>query len=480
MVFSSPIFIFIFLPIVLITVFLAGKKLRNFALFVASLIFYAWGEPVFVLIMLFSILMNYVFGLLLASSRFNHKAVLVAAITANLALLGFYKYANFVIENLNRFFRHFHFPLIHFNSIALPIGISFFTFHALSYVIDVYRKETKAQRNIFDLALYIALFSQLIAGPIIRYRDIAWQIKERTVNLSSFSAGIKRFIVGLAKKILIANAMAEVADRVFAMAAPELTFALAWCGVAAYAMQIYFDFSGYSDMAIGLGRMFGFRFMENFNYPYVSQSIREFWRRWHISLSTWFRDYLYIPLGGNRINRARTYINLLIVFLLVGFWHGASWNFVVWGLFYGFFLIIERTWLGQLLGRLSSPIKHIYVLLIVLVGWVLFRSNSINFALQYIRAMFGYGSGSSAPHALNDIINNYQLGVFVVALIASTPVTAFIKNTFATIKNSDNRFSFFLVKINQALLVCALLAIFLYSLMALASKTHNPFIYYRF
>ncbi|MGB5708663.1 MAG: MBOAT family O-acyltransferase, partial [Arenicellales bacterium] len=343
MVFSSVLFLFLFLPVVLLLYWVIPNKWRNSFLLIVSLTFYAWGEGLFVGIMLLSIAMNYVFGL--AIERGNARAGRLwvgIAVMANLALLGVFKYANFLVENINTLFSSTGIQLITIDQIHLPIGISFFTFQAMSYVIEVHRRVMPAQTNLLNLGLYIALFPQLIAGPIVRYHDIAAQLKTRFVNAGQVAYGIERFVIGLGKKVLIANPMGAVADEIFALPPDSITATVAWTAVACYSLQIYFDFSGYSDMAIGLGRMFGFKFLENFNYPYISQSIQEFWRRWHISLSNWFRDFLYLPLGGNRRGPGRTYFNLLIVFLLCGLWHGASWNFVVWGLLHGSFLVLER------------------------------------------------------------------------------------------------------------------------------------------
>ncbi|MBE0586337.1 MAG: MBOAT family protein, partial [Desulfofustis sp.] len=332
MVFSSTIFLFVFLPLVLLSYMVAGRKFRNVILLAASLLFYAWGENVFVLLMLISIALNYCFGLLIDHSQqrgWSGKIPLILALLTNLGLLGFFKYANFLIDNLNTILINLDFEPVEMQAVHLPIGISFFTFQALSYVIDLYRGQASVQKSPINVALYISLFPQLIAGPIVRYHDVAEQIVHRTTRFDDFTYGIRRFIIGLGKKVLVANVLGRTADYMFSLPADSIPAGLAWLGAVSYTLQIYYDFSGYSDMAIGLGRMFGFRFLENFNYPYAAQSIREFWRRWHISLSSWFRDYLYISLGGNRHGATRTYVNLMIVFFLCGLWHGASWTFVV-------------------------------------------------------------------------------------------------------------------------------------------------------
>ena len=348
MVFSSPVFLLVFLPATLFFTLILPRRFQNIMLLIASLFFYAWGGVSFSLIIVSSITINYIVGRQIAKreGKKGAKNALILGLVLNLLLLGIFKYANFIIDNLNVVFDWIHLEPVKMNSIYLPIGISFFTFQAISYIVDVYKKKTPAQKNLIDLALYISLFPQLIAGPIVRYHDIAKQLRNRIPGIKKFASGVERFILGLAKKVLIANTFALVADKIFALEIAEMSTSMAWLGAVAYTFQIYFDFSGYSDMAIGLGRMFGFEILENFNFPYISKSIREFWRRWHISLSNWFRDYLYIPLGGNRKTQGRVFLNLLIVFFLTGFWHGAAWNFVIWGLFHGLFLVIERVGFG--------------------------------------------------------------------------------------------------------------------------------------
>ena len=342
MLFSSMTFIYVFMPILCVIYFVLPKKLNNTVLLIASLTFYAWGEPRFLLVMLFTILINYVVGILIENSSnrssFQNKFVLTVGILLNLSILGYFKYFNFIVENIGYVFK-VNFDLV---KVVLPLGISFYTFQSLSYLVDIYRGEAKAQKNIFKLALFITLFPQLIAGPIVKYQEICDQLDNRKVYFDDLIYGVKRFIIGLSKKMLIANTCGEIADKIFIQNPENFSTSVAWLGAISYTLQIYFDFSGYSDMAIGLGHIFGFKFKENFNYPYISKTITEFWRRWHISLSTWFKQYLYIPLGGNRISLKRTYVNLFIVFLATGVWHGASWNFVVWGLWNAFFIIIER------------------------------------------------------------------------------------------------------------------------------------------
>ena len=383
MVFSSLVFLFVFLPIVLVLYFIVPKALKNFILLVASLFFYAWGEPVYLYLMMFSILLNYLFGLWIQKNKDksnSKKIIITIAIIVNIGLLGYYKYAFFVVDIINGLL-HTH---IQFEPLPLPIGISFYTFHALSYLIDVYRQKEEAQKNLFNLALYITLFPQLVAGPILRYNTIAEQIKSRIHNLSLFAEGIRTFIIGLSKKVLLSNPLGEMADTIFAINPSDMSVTTAWIGIIAYTLQIYFDFSGYSDMAIGLGKMFGFEFLPNFNYPYISRSIGEFWRRWHISLSSWFRDYVYIPLGGSRKGAWKTYRNLLIVWTITGFWHGASWTFMAWGFYYGVIICLERLGLKNILAKTWRPIQHAYVLFIVLIGWVFFRADNFTYSFEFI------------------------------------------------------------------------------------------------
>lgn len=461
MIFSSTIFLFIFLPIVLLANFIIPQKyvqVKNVILLIASLLFYAWGEPKNVLIMLLSIAVNYAFGILLGKFKAEQgkkKAVLIASLVFNLGLLFFFKYFNFATGGI-------------FPEIALPIGISFFTFQIMSYVIDVYRGNVEPQRNLLKLTLYISLFPQLIAGPIVRYIDVEKQLSDRTCTLEKTAKGMVRFSMGLAKKVIISNTVAQIADVVFNMdgTVPAVT---AWMGVICYALQIYFDFSGYSDMAIGIGHMLGFDFLENFNYPYISTSVQEFWRRWHISLSSWFRDYLYIPLGGNRKGKVRTYLNLLIVFAATGFWHGASWNFLVWGLFYGIFLIVERLGLNRILAKLPKFIGWIYTMLVVLIGWVFFRADTMSAAIKYIGEMFSFNGGLT--HAMSQF-TNLSFFVMLLALLISAPVYPFIKEK--TEKTALGEKLFMVVEI---LLVAGLL---IASVIFLTGSDYNPFIYFRF
>lgn len=476
MVFSSPTFLYLFLPTVLLAYYLAPKVLRNVFLLVVSLFFYAWGEGMLVLLMAGSILMNFLVGRAIGFQQAQAGTVdgkpqgafpmLWIGIALNLSVLLYFKYTNFILDTMTGL----GVPLnLEIGSIVLPIGISFFTFQSISYLVDVYRGTVKPQRNVLDLGMYIALFPQLIAGPIVRYKDISAQIRQRTVDGALFTSGLVRFIIGLGKKVLIANNAGAIADRVFEISGGELSTPIVWLGIVCYAIQIYFDFAGYSDMAIGLGRMLGFRFLENFNFPYISRSIKEFWRRWHISLSSWFKDYLYIPLGGNRRGTARTYLNLIIVFFITGLWHGASWNFVVWGLFHGAFLILERivriplpSWLGFL--------RHLYVLLVVLVGWVFFRAEDLGYGLTYIQTMFSWQpDGDVAPLLY---LNAYSITMLGLGILLSMPVGRWMERW---INASDMRPVWY--QVLQYGVCLLLLAI---TMLELAQATYNPFIYFRF
>ncbi len=478
MIFSSTVFLFLFLPIVLTGYYCTpGIRLRNLCLLFASLFFYAWGEGLYLILMLFSIFFNYGMGLLLAGdgSRSRSKLLLSLAIVINLGLLGTFKYANFIADSINVFLNLFTIAPLDLNPVHLPIGISFFTFQAISYVVDVFRKHTRVQRNVFDCGLYIALFPQLIAGPIVRYHDIAQQLRSRKHTPAKFHSGIVLFIIGLSKKMLLANPMGSVADQIFALPVEELSLPLSWSGAIAYALQIYFDFSGYSDMAIGLGRMFGFELLINFNYPYIAGSFREFWQRWHISLSRWFRDYLYIPLGGNKCSPGRTAVNLWIVFLLCGLWHGASWNFVLWGALHGGFLVSERLFWGSLLERLPAFLRHIYLLCGVLVTWVFFRSDSIQTGFHYTGAMFGGGSLSSRIYPLDLVWNAHTLFILVLACACATPILPLLQSRILSSGLVKKNTSIFCL---VSFPIFALL--FLLCAMELAAGTHNPFIYFRF
>jgi len=483
MVFSSILFLFLYLPFTLTLYFLTGKRYKNLLLLIASLIFYAWGEGLYLFIMLISILINYSCGLLIDNHRGSNRSrvYLSVAIILNLGILAFFKYANFAVSNLNSFFSVFGIGPLFLPPVHLPIGISFFTFQAISYVIDVYKQKAPVQRNIINLGVYIALFPQLIAGPIVRFSHIAKEIVVRAASRQDFAEGVRRFLFGLAKKMLIANSMALVADKIFSFPTSELTTSLAWFGAVCYTLQIYFDFSGYSDMAIGLGRMFGFHFLENFNYPYISCSIQDFWRRWHISLSTWFRDYLYIPLGGNRLGPGRTYLNLVIVFFLCGLWHGASWNFVIWGLFHGLFLVAERSVLGHVLKVLPSLFGHLYTLLVVIIAWVIFRSESISSAGGYIAAMFGFASGSGVKYNLAMFLTSKLTLEICLGIILSIPVYPLIKRMEVSVLEICSAKLSTTLHAAFNLVGLVLLIVFTYaSIITLAASVYNPFIYFRF
>ncbi len=475
MVFSSVLFLFLFLPLVLLGNALAPKKFRNTFLFIGSLLFYFWGETDLIGIIIFSIFINYLGGLIIDKVTIRRKAVLLITVALNFVVLIYYKYFFFLIDNINSFIGFDSSTMEEIKGIRLPMGISFFTFQGVSYVVDVYRKQAKAQVNPINIGLYISLFPQLIAGPIVRYNSVMDQIKNRVTTLDYLYQGIIRFIKGFCKKILIANTMAQVADGIFETNFQDLSTPQAWLGIICYALQILFDFSGYSDMAIGLGKMLGFDFEENFNYPYISKSIKEFWRRWHISLSTWFRDYLYIPLGGNRKGKIRNYINLLIVFLATGVWHGASWSFIFWGLFHGLFLILERLGFDKILSKLFKPLQHLYVLSIVLIGWVFFRVEVFSDALQYLKIMFG--GGADIEFSWWDYMNSYNTLTLLLGILFSV-------NFIPVLKKWEEKtlVPFFLPykQFRTYITLLTLLFIFYFSISEIANSTYNPFIYFRF
>ncbi len=464
MVFSSLLFVFCFLPFVLLLNKLLPASWRNYFLLIVSLTFYAIGEEELVLVMVCSIIVNYIAGILI--NRYRHsksgKFYLGLAIGLNLGTLIYFKYTNFIFDQ-------FAFKI---ENIHLPIGISFFTFQSISYLVDVYRVPSLYQKNPFKLGLYISLFPQLIAGPIVRYADIAKEITSRTESAELFKSGVLRFVTGLAKKLLIANTLASIADTAFYMPAEELPLSMAWLGIICYTLQIYFDFSGYSDMAIGLGRMFGFHFLENFNYPYISKSIQEFWRRWHISLSSWFRDYVYIPLGGNRLGERRTYLNLISVFLLTGIWHGASWNFIVWGLWHGAFILIEKSSNFPISNAaLKSVLSRVYLLLVVMIGWVFFRAEDLSYALVYIKHLIWYSSENTNYYALYHV-NAKSILVLILAIIISTPIKRILLRKLDTNTFFVNYKAFVLpFYVGVLMILCTI---------EMASNSFNPFIYFRF
>lgn len=468
MLFSSIVFLFTFLPAVVILYYLLPVRFRNVILLLASLVFYAWGEPVYLFLMLLSILFNYFSGLDIARNLQDKRAAkrsLVFNLIINLAVLGFFKYEGFVLDTLNGIL-----PVhISYHALPLPIGISFYTFQILSYIIDVYRGNVKVQTNLPNFALYVTMFPQLIAGPIVQYADVDEQLASREVSRTKFGEGSMYFIRGLAKKVLLANTSGMIFTEVSGLAKGNIAVMTAWLGAFAYMFQIYFDFSGYSDMAIGLGKMFGFEFNMNFNYPYVSKSITEFWRRWHISLSSWFRDYVYIPLGGNRVSKIKHIRNLLIVWFLTGLWHGAAWNFVAWGLYYGVILIIEKYLLSPVLDRLPDVVRHIYSIVLVVIGWVLFFSSSFGQAADYIRVMFGAGAHGFADRESMYLLTS-NLILWLILIFGSTPLVHFRYEHMLRTKKWNTTI------IDSVVYV----ALFIVCIAYLVTETYNPFLYFRF
>ena len=477
MVFASPIFLFLFLPLTLAAYFAAPQRWRNGVLLVASLAFYAWGEAPYLALVLGSVAFNFLVGGAIGRSDdpVRRKRWLALGVAGNLTALGIFKYANFAVANVNALAPVLAITPIAMAAIPLPLGISFFTFHAISYVVDVYKGNARAEHNLPRFALYIMLFPQLIAGPIIRWRDIANQLPAREQRMADFAYGVRRFVLGLGKKVLIANTLGAVADRIFGLPTAELTTPLAWLGLVCYTLQIYFDFSGYSDMAIGLMRMFGFRILENFNYPYISRSIREFWRRWHISLSNWFRDYLYISLGGNQRGERRAYANLVIVFLLCGLWHGASWPFVLWGIWHGAFLVFERAGLDPLLRRIG-PLAHVYAMLVVMGGWVLFRCETLTQAIAYYGALLGNAAGDPARHPLAEYLDPFVAFTLVVGVVFSAPVARWLGQWRDRVAAAPSGGAAVALGLDLTWLVAS----FVLASAFLAASTYNPFIYFRF
>lgn len=480
MVFNSPLFLFLFLPVSLALYTVMPSKGKSPLLLALSLLFYAWGDADSLWILVGSIVVNYSLGLMVEKSGPNamSKFVLALAVCLNLTLLIIYKYLGFILTNLAAL--GIVGPMS--SSIAgnrLPMGISFFTFAAIAYQVDIYREMHRAERSLVSFGLYLSHFAKIIAGPIVRYRDEGRNFGAREITLDRFSEGVWRFVIGLGKKVLIANPSAALADEVF-MRAETLDMPSAWLGLACYTIQIYFDFSGYSDMAIGLGRMFGFQFMENFNYPYISRSIQEFWRRWHISLSTWFRDYLYIPLGGNRVSEARTYCNLVLVFLLCGLWHGASWNFIVWGGYHGLFLAAEKAGLSRLLERTWSPFRHLYALLVIMIGWVFFRADNLTHALAYLHAMFSFSYDAFDFFSMT-FVNKQLLAVLIAGVVGSMPLFTLSKRLRAQFeRRRDSQWLSFYDRGFSLFTVTFVLFVLIASAMMLATTTFNPFIYAKF
>lgn len=472
MVFSSLFFLFFFLPCAILANFLFAKwvRIQNFVLMLFSLIFYYWGEKNYIVVMLGCIAVNYLAGILIGRSKNLkfRKLYLLVAIVVSIGLLGYFKYFNFVMDNINQLLQSDE----GFSNIILPLGISFYTFHALSYVIDVYWERVQYEKNIFTFICYVALFPQLVAGPIVRYRDIRHSFYHRVITRAGFKNGMLRFCFGMGKKVLIANTVAVVADKAFALPHADLTFATAWLGAIAYTLQIYFDFSGYSDMAIGIGLMLGFRYKENFNFPYKALSIQDFWRRWHISLSSWFRDYVYIPLGGNRKSETRTYFNLILVFALCGLWHGANYTFMAWGLFHGLFLVLERTRFGQFIHRLPHFFQHTYVLITVLFGWVLFRAENFHDAAAFFKVMLT--TGSVDIQELGEHMNALVMLAFGIGIILSLGFNAYIRDYLVVNKNK------FLIDCYRHISVVMALCILLLTLLPLSSNSYSPFLYFKF
>lgn len=476
MLFSSTVFMFVFLPFLLIVYGMVRNEIKQYVLVFFSLLFYAWGEPRHLAIMLLVCFFSYVFSVLIANCRslICKRISLMLAICFDLSVLGYYKYANFFIENINSIFVNRFIKL----DVIMPIGISFFTFQALSYVIDVYREDVKVQYNLMKLILYISFFPQLIAGPIVKYHDVEKYLINNESNFEDVLYGAKRFIVGLGKKVLIANPLGAIADNIFNAGYQNADTGIAWLGAVTYSLQLFFDFSGYSDMAIGLGRIFGFRFLENFNYPYISKSITEFWRRWHISLGTWFKEYVYIPLGGNKKGEGRTYFNLFVVFLVTGMWHGANWTFIFWGIWHGVFIIIERT-VGMKNDDAQSYdlLRHIYTMIAVVVGWTMFRADSVGQGIGFVKLMFGMGIPDYVPFGLEYYLSSYNIFIITTALILSTPIIMYLKD--ATIDKltelRGNAYVYCRIVDDLYLVLVLVLCI-----SSLASSTYNPFIYFRF
>ena len=474
MLFPSLVFLFAFLPLVLLLYYILPRNSKNVLLLFSSIVFYAWGGVSYTLILICSILLNYLFVKQIEKNLRHSKKWLSIGLIVNVAIIFVFKYLDFFILNINElgFLFDNSFDRIPSANIILPVGISFFTFQQMSLLWDVYRNPVGKKIKFLDTALYISFFPQLIAGPIVRYNDIIAQIQSRKETVKLFNSGVQRFIFGLFKKVIIANTCAGIADSIIDNNFHDISSPVAWLGIIAYAFQIYFDFSGYSDMAIGLGRMFGFHILENFNFPYISKSIKEFWRRWHISLSTWFRDYVYIPIGGNRKGTTRTYVNLFIVFLLTGFWHGATWSFIFWGIFHGVFLIIERLGFDKILNRVPKIIRWCYAMLVVLVGWVFFRVEQISEAFCYVSRMFNGGFTSEV--SIYEYLTRENIIILILALVVSTPLLKKIGVKLIRFSNGRFRIPY------TVMATIVLMAMFAYSVMYINSGSYNPFIYFRF
>lgn len=469
MLFSSITFLFLFLPIMLAVYYIAPPQWKNLLLLAGSLIFYAWGEPVYIILMILSILLNYFCGMDIENKSENEakaKRSLVFAITVNIVLLVFFKYFGFLVESTNTLFG----ISIPYRELALPIGISFYTFQEISYIVDVYRGKVKAQQSLVKYALYVSMFPQLVAGQIVCYGDIEKQLTARKISGRKLGQGAMLFIIGLSKKAVLANTMGKIFEQIASTSASSLTVLMAWLGCITYAFQIYFDFSGYSDMAIGLGRMFGFEFKKNFDVPYVSKSITEFWRRWHISLSSWFREYVYIPLGGNHVTISRNIVNLLIVWMLTGMWHGAAWNFIVWGIYYGVVLVLEKYVWGAIVDRWPSVLQHIYALVLVLVGWVFFFSPSLGAALRYLFAMVGGGAGFASKEVFFVILTHWLF--YLLAVIGSTTIGSRLLRAILNVSENHT--------VRTVIMLIVFFGMLAISVAYLIADTYNPFLYFRF
>ena len=465
MLFTSISFLYYFLPSLIIIYFITPKKYKNIILLIASLLFYFYGEPKYVFLMIIEIIIAYIGAILIDKYKNQSKNILIITLFIHIFLLIIFKYTDFLIQTINDIAK----TNINLLNIALPIGISFYTFQIISYIIDVYNGKVKVQKNIIKLATYVSLFPQLIAGPIVRYQTVEKELDKRTHNFNNFSYGIRRFSIGLAKKVLIANALGELCTK--ASIIDEKTIILYWIFAISYMLQLYFDFSAYSDMAIGLGRIFGFHFPENFNYPYISKSITEFWHRWHISLSTWFKDYVYIPLGGNRVTKLKQIRNILIVWLLTGIWHGANWTFLIWGLLFGIILIIEKLWLNKLMEKLPSFIRRIYVLFIVMILFIIFNSDNISTSLINIKGLFGMNKEAFINDYTLHYLKSYSL-ILIIALIGSTP---FIKISIDKLRK--NKYINNILNILEPILIIIILIIVTSYLI---DNSYNPFLYFRF
>ncbi|NMA57352.1 MBOAT family O-acyltransferase [Clostridium cochlearium] len=470
MVFSSLVFIFVFLPITLFIYYLSPRKLKNLVLLISSLIFYAWGEPIYIFLMIFTTVFSYVSAILInkyKSKKTSSLAIFILSVAVNLSVLCFFKYYGFFIDNINNLFS----MNIKFKKLPLPVGISFYTFQTLSYIIDVYLKKVPVQKNIISFSTYVTMFPQLVAGPIVKYGDINKQLENRKESLDKFGEGVSYFIRGLSKKVLLANNIGLLWSNVKALSPDKISVFSAWLGILAFTFQIYFDFSGYSDMAIGLGKFFGFDLMENFNYPYISKSVTEFWRRWHISLGSWFREYVYIPLGGNKKGALKQYRNLFIVWFLTGFWHGANWNFIIWGLYFGILITLEKIFVLKWLDKLPNFISHVYALIIIIVGWAIFEFENTSVLFSFIKTMFGMGSNTFIDN--QSIYYLYtNLFLFILAIIFSTPLPKkLFKKLIYNVK----------LKPYAKLIVPTIyLILILLCTTYLVNETYNPFLYFKF